>query len=214
MVLSGECPDNILAVEGGVGCGKTAVATRLAVERNFLFVPEYMQMVQNRQAFFESSPEDRLVRLMEIEKTRHSLVRTTLRSQVVIMDRSVLCLFAHEYARARMAREYENSQTRRLVNEIELIPNAIFFLTAAESTKRARCASRTTEISELFFDELYNRLLASFYQRLRGYLPVHFIDTSNATIAEVSERVLSLIPHRKKPNIEMLIARILQLLES
>ncbi len=81
--------DNIFAVEGGVDCGKTTVAESLAVAHNFLFIAEYMQMVEDLKAFFEEGPENRLVRLIHLEKTRKSRVADAPPSQLVMMDRSV-----------------------------------------------------------------------------------------------------------------------------
>lgn len=205
---------NVFALEGGVGSGKTTVAEMLSVKYGYLFVIEYMAMLDHLKTFFEQTSEKRLSILVDLENKRRELIINTAESQIILMDRSILSLFAHEYAISHLEANYKNEKISLLINKIDLlIPNAIFFLTTNENVRRERCASRKSKMKDIFFNENYNKLLLEFYLQLEQQILIYFIDTTNLTILETADKVHSLMFEQKFADIKTLKETLLILLK-
>ncbi len=185
---------NVFALAGGVGSGKTTAAAQLSLENNFCFIEEYMQMLDNLDSFYENDAETRLRVLLNIESERKKIISKKTKNQVVLIDRCVLCLMAHEYAKAKLEANYNLNKMLVLLKQNELlIPNVLFFLTTNEFTRRQRCSIRKTKMPDLFLSDEYNKLLLKFYLKISKQISIYFIDTTNLTMTAIVSKIDKLL---------------------
>lgn len=183
-----------LALVGGVGGGKTSVAKYLVQTHGFHTVPDYMHCLSpdKRRTFYEASPADRLLRLLEAERDRRDALAMLPSDRKVALDRSVFCLLAHEYAFRRLQPSYACPLSESSLRSLPLLPvAAICILDTDHSTRVARCRARGSIMPPVFLSQEYNLLILQYYRELRSTVPVILVDTTDRAVESTANEILA-----------------------
>jgi hypothetical protein len=180
-----------MAICGGVGSGKTQTAIAMAQKHQLHFSAEYMQMISegDRLRFYDQSAEKRLDLMLNADRQRTQEL-AAIGVKAAILDRCVLCIFAHEYAMQMMNNSYHNDALKESIEEGELnIPVHLVFLTTTEPVRRERCLLRGSVMPDFFLQDAYNDLLLTFFRELSYVIPVTYVETTTLRIPEVVDRL-------------------------
>lgn len=182
----------LLGLEGAPYAGKTTVATSLATRTGAIALPEHTLLSASVRklstAPWPSREPERMLRrqlaFLEVEISRSRMARTLLQAgATVIMDRTVLSLFAYLHvrtqddpARAAVLAPFLERVRQLIAAQAVLMPATIWFLpvTFAEARSRASAANargdqRATEPFLLLRSTL--RALNTFYLSLASLAP-------------------------------------------
>jgi len=180
----------VVSFAGSVCAGKTTIARRLAHEQQITVIPEYMSLLvgEQRVLFDRIGPEGRLACLLKIDSQRNTLIHSS--ATRIVLDRSVLCLFAFEYAMKAINTNYSNSYLRECLDSTHyLIPDKIIFFEVAEVVRRARCKDRGGMMAEFLLQSDFNRYLKEFFEMMSKVVCTRFIDSSRDGFENIYELV-------------------------
>lgn len=180
----------LVSFEGSVCAGKTTLANRLAHEEHILAIPEYMSLLvgPRRKMFSGMTPEGKLACLLEIELERNPMVSES--SAPTVLDRSVLSLYAFEYAMKSINAHYSNPRLpSSLKGRPYRLPDKIIFFDVGEPIRRARSRQRGGDMSDLLLQQHFNQYNLEFFQHVSAAIPTVFIDTSDGEFDSVYKTV-------------------------
>lgn len=186
-------PNYSVALEGGVGAGKTSVAATLEAKYKFKHIKEYMSMADGRSgsSLAALKPINRVKFFFEIERRRCHYASQLLGKYPLALDRSFFTILAFEYAQLKMGKPaIRVDELRSLSGDFRfLIPSVIYFLDVSSPTRIIRLASRENPTRGDLVTTGFNLKIREFFDRLSRNFEVAWIDTELLDSLSVAQHI-------------------------
>lgn len=189
-----------LAIEGGVGAGKSSTSAELQSRHGFYHLKEYMSFAANNAGTFLAGlePDARFRYFLGIENTRVNDALKDAGDRPLVVDRCYLSILAFEFAQRRLGKAAISADgIRKLLADTcynILIPDVIVFVDISEHTRMHRVNQRAKVVRGDLVSPEFNNSVRSFFGRISSCLEVKWL---NGDVLSSEELVLECLDTHK-----------------
>ena len=189
--------------------GKSTLCRLAQQDPKVVLVAEYMDFIKDHPAFYTKNEDARLSELLDVEKNqRKDALEQALKDdniEMIVMDRSYLTLFAHDFAMGHESAAIKGAAS--VCNGSAVIkPDLIVYLDVDEKTRQQRYKQRgdePLEIVEFMLSDCFNNAFKKFMTEKQDHVPVSVVDTattsSEAIFSKMKEALKSFKGGRNTP---------------
>jgi len=192
----------IVAIEGGVGVGKTTLLNGLIqTYSNSLKVPEYFDIIpkEEHDSVLSLSEDEKLKLFLRLEESRKSFLDTSGET-LYFVDRSFLTLFSYQYAIGRFSLLDNEIFTSAQMRNNFILPDLIINLDVDNNIRRKRVNQRGFEVFPLLLESDFNRKNTNFIRAYSEACSFLDLDTSYLTPEEVLDEAQLVIQATQQSN--------------
>lgn len=189
-----------IALEGGVGAGKTTLASMLAASLGGFVVPEYMDLagLADPARIAAQLPSARFLYFLSLERLRTDVL-VTHQPKPALLDRSFFSICAFEYAQQQIGLPSAFAAIPDLLRsapETVIVPDSIYWLEVSDLGRQTRVAGRNRAVLSVLVNLRFNDEIAAFFAALAKFHYVVSIPTDGLTVISVMDLIIKDVDRR------------------
>jgi thymidylate kinase len=186
-----------LALEGGVGAGKSSTCAMLENKHGFFHVKEYMSFAGNHTGATLSAllPKERFRYFLRVERTRVESASKHSSGRPYAIDRCFLSILAFEFAQRSLGKaSISVDDIRSLFHEenlLVMVPDKLIFVDIKEETRVQRVTQRKKVVRGDLVSPPFSDAVRAFFKGVQNCFEVEWINGDVITMEELVRACLS-----------------------